>query len=223
MRIDRPRDGADEPVTPSSQDQSPELWDGPRRITPEERRAEFDALQKLADEEEAKYAKQKAESERPLTRTEHRERLRDLNDRDQADPEPAIREGVAKTDEKPEGRQWQTIEEEIGELKSWSSYKSARNELGTVEGTEIHHIVEQSQGEPKRAQFDVARINTSDNMTRLPKDVHTNISALYSSRPPGFEVKVRDWLGGKDWDFQYDYGCRVIDNEMRRHDDVDND
>jgi hypothetical protein len=164
---------------------------------------------------------------RRLFRGEDRERLEALpliKIEAKSDAEPAAvdagREDDTKKDENADtGRMWQTIEEETGELKSWSSYRAATKELGTVEGTEVHHIVEQSQGEPKRAQFDVSRINTTDNMTRIPKDVHTNISAFYSSKPPGFDLTVRNWLGGKDWDYQHDYGSRVIDNEMRRHDD----
>jgi hypothetical protein len=56
-------------------------------------------------------------------------------------------------------------------------------DIGSVEGMDIHHIVEQCQSFATRSGFDVTEINSTDNIIRLPEDIHDQISAYYSSRP----------------------------------------
>lgn len=117
------------------------------------------------------------------------------------------------------GRGWRTITEEIGEQKSWPSYRAAKNDLGTVPGTELHHIVEQTQAKPERSGFDIERVNGSDNLARTPIDVHRRISAHYSSKLDPLAGTVRDTLNGESWEDQYEYGCAILDEYMREDDD----
>jgi hypothetical protein len=97
-------------------------------------------------------------------------------------------------------RRWRTIAEETGEVTSFPSHRAAKHQLGTEPGTEIHHIVEQAQAKPERSGFDVARINTTDNLTRIPIEVHRQISADYSRKVPNIGIPLRDMLDGEPWD-----------------------
>jgi hypothetical protein len=124
--------------------------------------------------------------------------------------------------EQPEStKPWRTIAEEIGQQKEYRSYSAAKRELGSIEGTELHHIVEQSQIKPERSGLSVERVNSADNLTRIPVEKHREISAFYSSKPPGFDSKVRDSLNGESWDTQYDFGSRALDRVFDEGDDDD--
>jgi hypothetical protein len=116
-------------------------------------------------------------------------------------------------------RLWLTIAEETGEVRSFPSFKAAKEALGNVPGTELHHIVEQSQGKLTRSGFPIERINSTDNLTRIPIDVHRDISAHYSRLMPGSTTRLRDALNGKSWDYQTDIGRDVLDRAMKGRDD----
>lgn len=74
---------------------------------------------------------------------------------------------------------------------------------------EWHHIVEQRPA--NISQFGAEKIHNIDNMIALPADVHRKISGYYSSIRKGTNnMRVRDWLNGKDYDFQYHYGLDVL-------------
>lgn len=47
-------------------------------------------------------------------------------------------------------------------------------------------------------------------MIRLPKDVHRKISARYSSKVPGKNMTVREWLNGKSYEEQYEFGRKLL-------------
>ena len=48
-------------------------------------------------------------------------------------------------------------------------------------------------------------------MIAIPTDVHRKISGFYSSKPEDLHgLRVREWLNGKDYDFQYQYGLDVL-------------
>jgi hypothetical protein len=124
----------------------------------------------------------------------------------------------SESDDRPESdRGWRTITEDLGgEAKSWHSYKAAKRELGPVPGTHVHHIVEQSQADPKRSGFPVERINHSDNMTRIPIDVHQRITAVYNGKALGSPKILRDMLDGLPWEEQDRIGRRELDRQFRR-------
>ena len=46
---------------------------------------------------------------------------------------------------------------------------------------------------------------------KLPKDIHRKISGYYSSIQKETDyMRVRDWLNGKSYEFQYEYGLEVL-------------
>lgn len=107
-----------------------------------------------------------------------------------------------------------TVADEVGEVRSYPSYRKAQADLGTSPSSDIHHIVEQCQCSTARSGFSVSRVNSTDNLIRLPGDVHDRISAFYSSRPPGFSTTVRNTLNGMPFEQQYDFGLDVIRRAM---------
>ncbi|MGH3385806.1 MAG: hypothetical protein ACRDO1_14605 [Nocardioidaceae bacterium] len=120
--------------------------------------------------------------------------------------------------ESKSGRTWQTIAEETGEVRSFPSYAAAKRALGTEPGTEIHHIVEQSQTNPSRSGFSVERVNPTDNMVRLPTPAHRQITARYNRNVRFANIRLRDTLNGRSWDDQHRFGSRVIDETLKDSD-----
>lgn len=94
--------------------------------------------------------------------------------------------------------------------KGFSSYRKFKKVYGRAgDGMEWHHIVEQRPA--NISQFGAERIHNIDNMIALPTDVHRKISGHYSSIRRGANyMRVRDWLNGKDYDFQYQYGIEIL-------------
>lgn len=94
--------------------------------------------------------------------------------------------------------------------KGFSSYRKFKKAYGKAgDGMEWHHIVEQRSA--NISQFGAERIHNIDNIVALPTDVHRKISGHYSSIQPESEhMRVRDWLNGKSFEFQYDYGLQLL-------------
>jgi hypothetical protein len=113
------------------------------------------------------------------------------------------------------GNSARTIADESGQVKSFDSFAKAKAELGTNPGEDIHHIVEQCQCNAARSGFSPQEVNSTDNLIRLPGEVHDQISAYYSSRPPGFSTTVRNSLNGLPWQDQYDFGMDVVRRVLR--------
>ncbi len=83
-----------------------------------------------------------------------------------------------------------------------------RRYLGSA-GTDMqwHHIVEQSQ----IPQFGAKAIHDVKNILAIPKEVHQAISGYYSSRPAFTDgLRVRDWLRGKSFAEQYEFGVQQL-------------
>ena len=75
--------------------------------------------------------------------------------------------------------------------------------------TEVHHIVEQCQ--QRKSGFSSSQIQSPSNKITLDYDVHRKISGYYSSKPEGFDgLRVRDWLAGKSFEEQTEFGWQVI-------------
>lgn len=275
MAFDRPREPTDDPDEPHKRerpDNFNDRHDDPSKRDPAERKAEYDYYRKLAEAEEAEYARREAAGtlpdknvDRPQTRQEHREQLAairdareaakkgvkehgDTTDTDKAldfgpDDEPltitrAELRHFRETGQLPQstterwsgeqpdaenepetGRGWRTITEEIGEQKSWSSFDAAKKDLGSVPGTDLEHIVEQCQAKPERSGFDVTQINSSDNLTRIRKDLNAAKAAEYSKLLPDGTETLRDSLNGAPWEEQYETGCDILDEEMEKRRD----
>jgi hypothetical protein len=89
---------------------------------------------------------------------------------------------------------------------SFSAFKRAHGLAG--DGMQWHHVVEQSQ--IGRSGLSASRINSTDNLVKLPEDVHAQISAYYSSRPAGFTTTVRNTLNGLPFEDQYQFGVDIM-------------
>lgn len=54
-------------------------------------------------------------------------------------------------------------------------------------------------------------IQNKNNIISVSKGVHKDISRYYSSiQPMSNGMRVRDWLAGKSYDFQYKFGIDIL-------------
>ncbi len=95
--------------------------------------------------------------------------------------------------------------------KGYSSFKSLKNAIGSAgKGKDWHHIVEQSQIE--RSGFTAQQIHNTSNMFAVDKSIHTKITGYYNT--VRFEwtygLSVRDWLAGQSFEFQFEFGLKVL-------------
>jgi hypothetical protein len=76
-------------------------------------------------------------------------------------------------------------------------------------GTQKHHIVE--QGAARGEGFPDSMINDSDNLVRIPKQKHQEISEWYSRKNDAFDdMTPRDWLRGKSWEDRRALGIKKL-------------
>lgn len=57
-------------------------------------------------------------------------------------------------------------------------------------------------------------VEFTDNLTRIPKDVHDVISRYYSTKVPGTSIAVRDSLSNHPFQKQFDYGMDVVNKAL---------
>jgi hypothetical protein len=112
-------------------------------------------------------------------------------------------------------RSWKTVADEAGQVRSYPDYRTAKRQLGSRPGQELHHLVEQSQAKPERSGFSVERINTTDNMVYLPVDVHRRVTASYASKQLRSGMTLRDEMNGLSWDEQYEAGIEAVNDEWQ--------
>lgn len=100
-------------------------------------------------------------------------------------------------------------------FKSFSSFKKTMGSAG--KGKAWHHIVEQNPA--NIAKFGPKSIHNTKNVISLPHgkgSIHSKISGHYSSKQPFTNGKtVRQWLNTKDYNYQYNYGMKKL-NEFGR-------
>ncbi|GAB3402891.1 hypothetical protein [Flindersiella endophytica] len=125
-------------------------------------------------------------------------------------------ERPGQPDQPEQTRLWQTIAEETGEVKSYPSYRAMKADLGSEPGKHLHHLVEQSQTDPKRSGFPIERVNSTDNVTRIPDVTHHQVTAHYNRKPLGADRIRRDLMDGNPWEYQYEYGASVLDSIMEK-------
>jgi hypothetical protein len=94
--------------------------------------------------------------------------------------------------------------------KGFDTFRDLKKFLGSPgDGNEWHHIVEQSQ--IKKSGFSTRQINNVDNALAVDKATHRKISGYYSSIDTMTGGKrVRDWLAGQSFEFQYDFGIDIL-------------
>lgn len=79
-----------------------------------------------------------------------------------------------------------------------------------------HHIVERCQDKASRSGLATKLINSTGNIISVSKEIHEKISAFYSSVPKDKSfvntggMVFRDWLNGKSFQQQYEWGLKVL-------------
>ncbi|CAN5692973.1 hypothetical protein BH11PSE3_BH11PSE3_39330 [soil metagenome] len=93
-------------------------------------------------------------------------------------------------------------------LRSFDSWEAMRRYLGSApKGMEWHHIVERN----KTAQFGQQAIHSTDNIVAIPIEAHREISGFYASKQPFSRPhRVRDWIGSRSFEEQYEYGMERL-------------
>ena len=93
----------------------------------------------------------------------------------------------------------------------YSSFRKLKRAIGSPgQGREWHHIVEQSQ--IIKSGFSSEMIQNLGNIASVEKSVHRKISGYYSSIQPFTNgLTVRNWLAGKSYTYQYQFGVGVIE------------
>jgi hypothetical protein len=81
-------------------------------------------------------------------------------------------------------------------------------------GTQIHHIVE--QGPAEKDGFPRSQIDAPDNLVRIPKQKHQQISDWYSTKnveDARFDGQSpRDWLRNRSWAERREFGPKVLED-----------
>ncbi len=100
-------------------------------------------------------------------------------------------------------------------FKSFDDFKDFMGPAG--EGKQWHHIVEQREANLKR--FGPEALHNTENVVPLEKELHTRISAFYSSIQKELtgssKLTVRMWLGTQSYEAQRQFGLRAIENIKR--------
>lgn len=76
-------------------------------------------------------------------------------------------------------------------------------------GTEVHHINEEAAAE--KAGDPKWLINGDDNLVRIPKRQHRDISDYYQTKSGDFDgLSPREWLEGKSWKERREFGLLTL-------------
>ena len=76
-------------------------------------------------------------------------------------------------------------------------------------GNHQHHIVEQSQID--KSAFEPQQIHNTNNIVEVTPQQHYDITGHYNSIQDYTNgLRVRDWLAGKSFEFQYEYGIDIM-------------
>ena len=95
--------------------------------------------------------------------------------------------------------------------KGYSSFNALKKDIGSPgPGKQWHHIVEQSQ--IKKSGFTAEQINNTSNIIAIDSATHAKISGYYNTKSFDFTngLSVRDWLAGKSYEYQYNFGLDVL-------------
>lgn len=99
----------------------------------------------------------------------------------------------------------------VGDGEGYSSFSQLKNAVGSPgEGKHWHHIVEQSQIE--KSGFSPEQVHNTSNIIAVDKATHAQISGYYNTKTFDFTngLSVRDWLAGKSFEEQYEFGLNVL-------------
>lgn len=131
-----------------------------------------------------------------------------------AAPEPRVKAILLTI----EGTAW--LVEYLPEIRSYylDGPKSLQELQDAVDdpqpGYEIHHIVEGQYGSINPGRNSVRfgeRLESRENLVRIPKWSHIDINSWYSRRNPQFGgISPRDYLRERSWEEQYSIGVRTL-------------
>jgi RHS repeat-associated protein len=96
-----------------------------------------------------------------------------------------------------------------GGYKTFANFKSANGTAG--KGYAWHHIVEQNPS--NIATFGPEAIHHPNNLVKLPHGkgtIHAKVSGYYSSKLPGTNMIVRDYVKTLSYKQQYEYGINIM-------------
>jgi len=100
-------------------------------------------------------------------------------------------------------------------FKSFGNFKDFMGPAG--EGKQWHHIIEKREANLKR--FGAEALHNTENIISLDKDLHTRVSAFYSSIQKELtgsrNLTVRMWLGTQSYEAQRQFGLIAIENIRR--------
>jgi hypothetical protein len=91
---------------------------------------------------------------------------------------------------------------------SFPAFKRAMGPAGP--GKNWHHVVEQTPANV--AKFGPESLHNTQNVIRIETDIHRRISGYYSSKMPGTNMTIRQWLSTQSFDTQREFGMEVLRN-----------
>jgi hypothetical protein len=97
--------------------------------------------------------------------------------------------------------------------RAFGSFRAFKRNIGKAgNGKEWHHIVEKHRFNLKR--FGAEALHNTKNVIPLEKDLHTKVSAFYSSKnfdvTSSYRLTVREWIRTQDYESQRSFGLLVI-------------
>ena len=103
--------------------------------------------------------------------------------------------------------------------QSFKSFKELKAALGPAgPGKVWHHIVEQCQSKCTRSALPSNLINNTKNVAAVPKEVNQRLADIYSRKYEFTNGKtLRDWLSGKPFKEQYEFGKNLLDQELKKY------
>ena len=100
----------------------------------------------------------------------------------------------------------------IASSKGFSSYYAFKKAMGPAgKGMAWHHIVEQNPA--NLARFGPEAIHNTSNIIKLPNgagSIHAKISGYYSSKIPGTNMLVRDYVKTLSFEEQNNFGINAL-------------
>ena len=93
--------------------------------------------------------------------------------------------------------------------EGFTTYYNLKKSIGKAgDGKQWHHIVEQSQ--IRKSGIDAKLIHNPNNVIPLTQQQHKKISSYYSTKLNGTNMTVRDYLRGRSFKEQYEYGLNIL-------------
>ena len=97
--------------------------------------------------------------------------------------------------------------------RAWGSHSGFTKAMGSAgKGKEWHHIVERHEFNLRR--FGPEAVHNTENVIPLEKNLHTRISAFYSSKnfdiTNSYSLTVREWMRTQSYEAQRSFGLLVL-------------